>query len=280
MYNLTLMALTIDQAFITQFESEVHLAYQRQGAKLKNTTRQVNNVTGSTARFQKVGKGTAVTKSRHAEISSMDITHTNVDVSLTDFYAADYIDTLDLLKTNIDERQVVATNAAAALGRKTDDIIITALGGAGNSIAHGSAGLTKAKVLQTFVGMNEADIPDDGQRYFVVSPEGWSDLLAINEFANMDYIGPGQLPFPSGVTAKSWLGFNWMLHSALPKTGNNRDCFAYHKSAIGVATGSDVRTEVNYIPEKVSNLVTSYMSMGAVAVDTSGIYKVTIDETA
>jgi len=71
-----------------------------------------------------------------------------------------------------------------------------------------------------------------------------------------------------------------MLHSALPKTGNNRDCFAYHKSAIGVATGSDVRTEVNYIPEKVSNLVTSYMSMGAVAVDTSGIYKVTIDETA
>lgn len=274
------MALTIDQAFITQFESEVHLAYQRQGAKLKNTTRQVNNVTGSTARFQKVGKGTAVTKSRHAEISSMDITHTNVDVSLTDFYAADYIDTLDLLKTNIDERQVVATNAAAALGRKTDDIIITALGGAGNSIAHGSAGLTKAKVLSTFVGMNEADIPDDGQRYFVVSPEGWSDLLAINEFANMDYIGPGQLPFPSGVTAKSWLGFNWMLHSALPKTGNNRDCFAYHKSAIGVATGSDVRTEVNYIPEKVSNLVTSYMSMGAVAVDTSGIYKVTIDETA
>jgi hypothetical protein len=274
------MALTIDQAFITQFESEVHLAYQRQGAKLKNTTRQVNNVTGSTARFQKVGKGTAVTKSRHAEISSMDITHTNVDVSLTDFYAADYIDTLDLLKTNIDERRVVATNAAAALGRKTDDIIITALGGAGNSIAHGSAGLTKAKVLQTFVGMNEADIPDDGQRYFVVSPEGWSDLLAINEFANMDYIGPGQLPFPSGVTAKSWLGFNWMLHSALPKTGNNRDCFAYHKSAIGVATGSDVRTEVNYIPEKVSNLVTSYMSMGAVAVDTSGIYKVTIDETA
>ena len=274
------MALTIDQAFITQFESEVHLAYQRQGAKLKNTTRQVNNVTGSTARFQTVGKGTAVTKSRHAEISSMDITHTNVDVSLTDFYAADYIDTLDLLKTNIDERQVVATNAAAALGRKTDDIIITDLGGAGNSIAHGSAGLTKAKVLQTFVGMNEADIPDDGQRYFVVSPEGWSDLLAINEFANMDYIGPGQLPFPSGVTAKSWLGFNWMLHSALPKTGNNRDCFAYHKSAIGVATGSDVRTEVNYIPEKVSNLVTSYMSMGAVAVDTSGIYKVTIDETA
>jgi hypothetical protein len=186
------------------------------------------------------------------------------------------------LKTNIDERQVLSQSAASALGRKTDQLIVDVLdaGSNSNNVVHGSAGLTLAKALTVYENFGEADVPDDGQRYFVVSPEGWSDLLAINEFANMDYIGPGQLPFPSGVTAKSWLGFNWMLHSALPKTGNNRDCFAYHKSAIGVATGSDVRTEVNYIPEKVSNLVTSYMSMGAVAVDTSGIYKVTIDETA
>jgi len=33
------MAVTIDQAFIKQFESEVHMAYQRQGSKLLNTVR-------------------------------------------------------------------------------------------------------------------------------------------------------------------------------------------------------------------------------------------------
>ena len=274
------MALSIDQAFITQFESEVHLAYQRAGSKLRNTTRQVNNVTGSTARFQKVGKGEAVTKSRHAEVTSMDLVHTNVDVTLSDYYAADYIDTLDLLKTNIDERQVVATNAANALGRKTDDLIIAALdAGNGSTIAAGSAGLTKAKVLSTFVAMNEADIPDDGNRYFIVSPEGWADLLGIDEFVNTDYIGAGGLPFPSGVTAKNWLGFTFFMHSALPISTNDRKCFAYHKSAIGTATGSDVRTEVNYIPEKVSNLVTSYMSMGSIAVDSNGIWEVVIDES-
>tara|TARA_B100000579_G_scaffold407188_1_gene394242 strand:+ start:4623 stop:5450 length:828 start_codon:yes stop_codon:yes gene_type:complete len=274
------MALSIDQAFITQFESEVHLAYQRAGAKLKNTTRQVNNVTGSTARFQKIGKGEAVTKSRHAEVTSMDLTHTNVDVTLSDYYAADYIDTLDLLKTNIDERQVVATNAANALGRKTDDLIISALdAGNGTTIAAGSAGLTKAKVLNAFVSMNESDIPDDGQRYFVVSPEGWADLLAIDEFVNTDYVKEAEQPFPSGFTQKKWLGFNFMIHSALPISTNDRKCFAYHKSAIGTATGSDVRTEVNYIPEKVSNLVTSYMSMGSIAVDTTGIIEVVIDES-
>lgn len=47
------MANTIDVAFIKQFESEVHMAYQRMGSKLRNTVRTVGNVAGSTVRFQK-----------------------------------------------------------------------------------------------------------------------------------------------------------------------------------------------------------------------------------
>ena len=58
------MANTIDQAFIKQFESEVHMAYQRMGSKLRNTTRTVANVRGSTVRFQKIGTGTASTKAK------------------------------------------------------------------------------------------------------------------------------------------------------------------------------------------------------------------------
>ena len=33
------MANTIDVAFIKQFESDVHMAYQRMGSKLRNTVR-------------------------------------------------------------------------------------------------------------------------------------------------------------------------------------------------------------------------------------------------
>ena len=47
------MSTSISTAFIKQFESEVHMAYQRMGSKLRNTVRQVNNVKGSQARFQK-----------------------------------------------------------------------------------------------------------------------------------------------------------------------------------------------------------------------------------
>ena len=54
------MSLSIDQAFIKQFESDVHVAFQRMGSKLQGTLRVKPNVQGSQTRFQKVGKGTAV----------------------------------------------------------------------------------------------------------------------------------------------------------------------------------------------------------------------------
>ena len=99
------MANTIDTAFIKQFETEVHMAFQRMGSKLKNTIRNVNSVNGSVVRFQKIGSGSASTKSRNGMVTPMELTHTNVEATMADYYAAEYIDKLDELKTNIDERQ-------------------------------------------------------------------------------------------------------------------------------------------------------------------------------
>ena len=64
------MANTIDTAFIKQFESDVHLAYQRMGSKLRNTVR-TSNVTGSVVRFQKIGTAEATTKSRIGNVTPM-----------------------------------------------------------------------------------------------------------------------------------------------------------------------------------------------------------------
>jgi hypothetical protein len=274
------MSTSISTAFIKQFEAEVHMAYQRMGSKLKDTVRQINNVTGSQARFQKVGTGSAVSKSRHAMIPTMEVAHTTVDVTLADFYAADYVDSLDELKTNIDERQVLAQSASAALGRKTDQLIIDVLnaGSNSNNIVHGSAALTLAKALTVYEEFGSADIPDDGQRFFIVSPAAWADLLQIDQFSRAEYVGEADLPFAGGLTAKRWLGFMFFTHSGLTLTGSSRDCHAYHKSAVGLATGADIRTEINYIPEKVSNLITSYMSMAAVMIDNLGAIEVQVTE--
>ena len=241
------MANTIDQAFIKQFETEVHMAYQRMGSKLRNTIRSTN-VSGSTARFQKIGTGSASTKSRNGNVTPMELVHTNVEVSMSDFYAAEYIDKLDELKTNINERQAVAQSAAAALGRKTDELIITAMDAGANAtqIHDTGSALEKADLLSLFETMGTADVPEDGQRYLAMSPAGYADLFAINEFASSDFVGPQNLPFAGGMTMKEFLGFKIFSTSAVAGGKN----FAYHTTAVGIGVNSDVQTEVNYVARK------------------------------
>jgi len=270
------MTATIDQAFVKQFEAEVHMAYQRMGSKLKSMVRNVNGVKGNTVQFQKVAKGSASTKARHAEVVAMNSVHSNVTATLSDFYAADYVDKLDELKVNIDERNIVAQNAAYALGRKTDEIITDTFDAGATALANNSAGSTTGmnldKAQNVFETFGNNDVPDDGQRYWVVGPKQWSDLLDIDQFSRAEYIGEADLPYKGGMTAKRWLSFMWMGFSGLPTSGStDRHTMAFHKSSLGMGVGSDVRTEVNYIPEKVAHLTTSYMSMGAVLIDGDGV---------
>ena len=265
------MANTIDQAFIKQFETEVHMAYQRMGSKLRNTIRSTN-VTGSTARFQKIGAGAASTKTRNGDVTTMELAHTNVEATMADYYAAEYIDKLDELKININERQAVAQSAAAALGRQTDALIVAAmdLGANATAIADVTGALGKADLLTLFETFGTADIPEDGQRYLAMSPAGFADLFNINEFASSDFVGPQNLPFAGGMTMKEFLGFKIFSTSAVAGGKN----FAYHTTAVGIGINSDVQTEVNYVPQKVAHLATSMMSMGSVAIDSNGIYEV------
>jgi len=61
------MSISIDKSFVEHFQADVHQAYQRMGSKLRNTVRVKNGIKGATTVFQKVGKGIATTKARHAK---------------------------------------------------------------------------------------------------------------------------------------------------------------------------------------------------------------------
>jgi hypothetical protein len=274
------MSTSIDQAFVKQFEREVHEAYQRQGAKLRNTVRTVNNVKGATAVFQKAGKGTATTKSTHGMVPVMNVDHSSVECNLEDYYAGDWVDKLDELKINHDERMVVANAGAYALGRKTDDLIINALNNAStNTVSVNSSGLTKDKIYKGFEHLGEGDIPDDGERYAIIGWAQWTDLLDIKEFANADYIGTENLPFGGITQAKQWMGTTWIPHSGLPLNGSDRTCFWFHKTAVGHASGSDVTSDITWHGDRAAHFVNNMMSQGACLIDDLGVVKIVAQES-
>jgi hypothetical protein len=277
---------TIDVAFVKQYEADVHLAYQRQGSKFRGLVRTVNGVVGSTTTFQKIGTGTAVTKARAAAISPMNLTHTNVECSLQDWYAGDWYDKLDELKIRHDERMAIASSGAYALGRQTDTMIVTALATApsgrnvtGSGNLADAATFTIEKVYRGIELLNTQDVPDDGERFCAVSPQAWSALLNIQAFANSQWVG-NDLPFKSPTTQmKSWLGVNWFQFPALPVASNVRDCFMWHRRSVGHAIGAEVSSDITWHGDRASWFVNNMMSMGAVLIDDLGTARIKFTET-
>ncbi len=272
------MSVSIDNVFVKQFEADVHLAYQQMGTKLRSTVRSKTGVIGASTTFQKVGRGTASTKSRHGIVPVMNLNHEPVECLLMDYYAGDWVDSLDELKTNVDERRVVASAGAYALGRKTDELIISAMNSATLNVGDYSTGLTKDLVLSALEVLNTNDVPDDGRRFAVVGVHQWNELLSMDEFVSADYVS--DTPLLNGFETRKWLGITWVLHNGLPVSDTKRDCFIYHASSIGHACGQEVKSDISWHGERAAHFISNSMSQGAVLIDGDGIVRIKCSDVA
>lgn len=270
-------APTIEATFIEEFESEVHVAYQRMGSKLRNTMRS-KPVKSKRVHFPKYGTFEAQQKPRHADISPQNAEHTRVYADPVDYFAGDYIDNVDEIKTNLAERQLASQGIAMAFGRKIDEVATTVMDGATNTTVHGSAGLTAAKINTVFEDFGNNEVPDDGRRFWAVSHAAWVDLLAIDAFTQAEYVGYDQLPYRSGMTAKRWMSFMFFAFSGLPISSTTRKTFAYHYSAIGMAYNEEPQVDIDWIPVKRSWFAGGELALGGVIIDNTGLYEVQITE--
>lgn len=278
------MPQTVDTAFTKQFEKEVHEAYQRKGSKLRNTVRVKNGVVGKSTTFQKVGKGAATQKSRHGVITPMNQDHSNVECILGDWYAGDWVDKLDELKTNIDERGVVANGGAYALGRKTDDMIGTVLNAATTyQTPTGSAGMSVDKFLAALTALGDRDVPvDEADNMFAfVGWKEWSQLMTEEEFSSADYVPPAEMPFKgAGLFAKRFSGVMVMPHSIIQPDGSDVTInWMYHRSSVGHAIGADVTSDITWHGDHAAHFINNMMSQGSVLIDTIGIQQMLCDRT-
>lgn len=282
------MSQSIDNAFIRQYEAEVHQAYQQQGSKFRGTVRLKSNVVGESTTFQKVGKGVASKKTRHGKVPVMNIAHSTVTATLEDWYGGDYVDKLDELKINFDERQIQVNAGAWTLGRKIDSLIITAMRTglvAGYKVAEtypsgANKGLTWAKCLRSIELLNSFDVPDDGQRFCAVGSHQWAELMTLDEFTNSDYIGPN-LPYLQGTQPRRWMNVIWFMSTQLDLSSGTRYPLMYHRSSTGLAEGlTGVWTDITWHGDYAAWFVNNAISAGAVRIDSEGIVEIACDDNA
>lgn len=292
------MATDISDAFVKDYNARAHEAFQRQGSKLLNTVRHEPNIIGTTHTFQKIGTGVATTKARHGTITPMNQTHTPLAATIVDFYAGDWVDKLDESKITINERQVLANGGAWALGRKVDDqIIVAANADTTNDIAFTvtNFGTILASLLTMVEKMDTNDVPDDGQRFAILTPRTHTQAATVKEFASADYVDAMGNPFKQGLAKagarwKEWMGVKWGTHTGLPGKGTTEaENYIYHKSAIGyasakaagnIAGGAGVSADIQWHNDRAAHFIMHMMSGGAVVIDGTGIAESTIDDTA
>lgn len=290
------MPSTIDNAFVKQFESEIHLAYQRMGTKLMNTTRRKTGVVGSSTTFQTLSELSAAAKGRSdgsqdaagsGTVVTSYGTHAPVEVALADIYTSTFIDKLDELKIQHDERAANSQAIAASQGRETDALIVgnsTIAAGTGlaagittNKSAATTGDLDRSKVEEAYIYLGNNDVPDDGDRFLPCSPRGWATLMAEPEFSSADYVGYDQLVY-GGMVAKRWWGFMIFSFTGLDITTTVRDAYAYHRSAVGFASGQDFELDVTWQGLHQAHLLVGSQSQGCEVIDADGVFQIQTTE--
>jgi hypothetical protein len=281
------MSKQLADAAVAQFDGEVKHAYQGMGM-LRPTVRNRNGVVGSTHRFPKMGKGTATPRISQTDVVPMNIAHTSATATLEDWNAPEYTDIFDQQKVNYSERQELATVIAGAIGRREDQLIIDAIDAASTtltvseSIGGSNTGLNTTKLRRAMRLFDDQAAPS-GQRYFLGHAIGKEQLLGETEPTSGDFNTVRAL-VNGEITSFVGFQFMWMEtrdEGGLTLASNVRTNYAWHggpMGSVGMATGINFNTEVNYIADKTSWLANGLFSAGAVTIDALGVAEISTYE--
>lgn len=280
------MSQTASTNFITSFDAMVKQAFQGSGM-LRGTVREKTGVVGTTHTFPKLGKGVATERIPQTDVIPMNVVHGKATATIQDWNAPEYSDIYDLSKLAFDEKKELASVIANAMGRRLDQLIINAMVAGTNSTTVGTnvggagTGLNIDKILRAKRLLDDQGVPDDGERYIVCSAYAIEQALLDPKISSQDY--NILRPLMEG-SLKKYATFNFKMietrtEGGLPIASNIRSNFAYHKSAVGLAVGLDMRTAVDWIAEKTSWLMNGMFSAGSVVIDNGGVFTISTTET-
>jgi hypothetical protein len=277
------MSKTLSSVAKKEFDMEVHQAFQGTG-KLRECVTVRNNVVGDTYNFRKMGKGLANQKSTSDLVTPMDVSHDLIPAILGNWNAPEYTDIFDQQTVNFDERRELASAIAKALGRRLDQIIIDAMDASTPTIPDITVA-TNLKVdtlIAASTALTDKGVPNDGQRALAINAAGLEGLLKDETATSADYAALKALVKGD---INSYVGFNIKIietrvEGGLSVNTNIVDAWAFHKEAIGLAIGMDVKTSVDWIAERTSWLSNGMMKAGSAVRDLDGLVRVQYDQTA
>jgi len=290
------MSSNITTSFVEQYSSNVQMLSQQMGSKLRSSVDE-ESIVGKNAFFEQIDSTAAVLRtSRHGDTPQIDTPHSRRRVSLADYEWGDLIDDADKIRALVDPTSAYAKNAAAAMNRAMDDVIITAMNASASTGVAGatstalpssqktatsnqSDGLTIAKLLSAKKILDTNDIDPSRKRFIVCGPQQISDLLGTTSVTSADFNTVRAL---STGEVNSFLGFEFIMSTRLNFDASNTDdrlVFAYTEDAIKLAIGSDIKANISERADKSYSTQVYYaMSLGATRMEEKAVVQIPCHE--
>lgn len=282
---------TITTAFRTQFHDSFILALQQKESFLQGTVVNRGMIDGSNFTVNNTGS----VEAREVTARYQDKSAQNPEHSTRLVYMADYdigpipVDGFDIPKLTADPTSKYVQMLLAAGNRRRDKTIYRALldgaltrsaeGGAvtltalpaGQLIAAGGTGLTKAKVIQakTLFRKNKADSKyEPGSKLHILyDSNATRQILSDTTLTSADFLAVRML---ENGEVTNWCGFNWIPYEDLDvPAANTARTVAWQSTAVHFGDGINIKTDIGENRQKRGHPMEVYgfLSQGAVRQD-------------
>lgn len=157
-------------------------------------------------------------------------------------------------RITVEEKAILVTEGAKALGRETDNQLFKEMRTAkpAADLNFGAASFTLLNAMQVCQALQAAKVPWDGNVFCPLPSLQWNQLLTYKQFVEAGYIGT-DLPYAKATTMKTWNGVTWMLmveedpQDFYPApSGTTQDLFMWHKSALGWGNHTEIKSRMEW----------------------------------
>ena len=287
------MSDQITTARSLEFTTRVQHLLQQRGSRTRSAVTEGSHTGKQAVPVDQIGLVTAQKKAgRHADLPEIEVPHARRWVTPQTYHFRDFIDNPDTLRQLWAPNNQYAVAFANALGRAMDDEIITALNAtsttgetgtgteafpAANILGTVTVGMTVTKLRQAmeFFRSSEVDVENE-EMYCLLASDQIEDLQNETQMISLDY-NSNRVLVDGKLT--SFMGFNF-IHSERLNTDSNSDrqvlCFA--KSGIHLGIWEDIRTPIDWLPEKQSWQIAGVGDFGATRLELNKVVELPCSE--
>lgn len=286
------MAITIDSAFIEEYEDNVrHLAQQKETRVRPHVTEVSSG--GEAYNFERLGPTDAVEKTgRRVPTVYVDDDWTRRVAQPKTFTHTMTVEHEDKVQMLVNPDSNYAMNQAMAMNREMDSIVIEACSAdaldgdgalvpipASQIIGDGLSPISFDLITASQEQFMSDEIMPDYAKVMIVGPTQIRKLMQLTEQTSADYVQAQALQ-RYGIVP-NWMGYTWIVSNLLEAPAvDELYCIAMTTMAIGLAVNQDTFTRIGEDPShSYMWQVFSQFTMGAVRVEDEHVQLIHVADT-